>query len=279
MPLYIRSYKEFTYEIIYTEGRVKKKRIHVLINPGKSIKLRGQAQKHETELNPDSLTHIIAMETSVMNPKMINWTMRIAELTNKPIITNQETSEKFKEKGLSIRQLRLLGYEEEIIDGLHIDPIYKEELQEVIPKDQNKSVMSKITGFGKTVTDTINPLKWKPLEKFKDTVIPTQPKIEIDPSKPLAIYVLFGRNESILIPLDRRAIENINILIPNYLPKLVILPETTISDTLNIESGARYLLIVNETHQGDQTIYIPKAFNKVEHDTIYAAFEEWIEIE
>ena len=34
-------------------------------------------------------------------------------INNKPIITNRESAEKFRDKGLSIKQLRLLGFDDE----------------------------------------------------------------------------------------------------------------------------------------------------------------------
>ena len=104
MSLYIRAYEDYSYEIIYTQGKVRKKRIHLLINPGSQITLQGTSKSSETEVNIQSLTHILAMETSVIKPDLINRTVKIAEMTNKPIITNKESSDKFREKGLSIAQ-------------------------------------------------------------------------------------------------------------------------------------------------------------------------------
>jgi hypothetical protein len=250
VPLYIRTYFDYCYEIIYTEGRVKKKRIHLLINPGKNAKLKGHAKKEETEINVESLTHVVAMETSVQDPKIIDRTTKFAEITNKPIITNDETAILFKENGLSIKQLRILGYDEEVIDGLRIDPVYSEELPEVVKNSKRPSITSKITDIGKIVTDVINPLKWKPVEKIKTTVKNGNP--EIDPSKPLAIYITFGKVETVLVPLDTRAISNINKLIATMNPKIVVLPNLTISDTLSIGEGAKLALVLHETHKLEQ---------------------------
>lgn len=280
MPIYIRTYSDFSYELIHTEGRVKKKRIHILVNPGNLIKLKGQAQKMETEVNSESLTHIVAMETSVNDPKMVNRSVKLAELTNKPIITNDETAKLFKNKGLSVKQLRILGFAEEVIDGLQIDPVYIEELAEsVMNNDTKLSFYSKVTDLGKIMTRSINPLKWKSMDKIKGTISEDLVKREVDPSKPLAIFIKLTKFDTVLIPLDERAMKNINRLISNLQPKITILPNSTVSDTLNLEQGSNTVLVLNENHHNEQVINIPKTHNThLPHDIIYGGFEEWIQI-
>lgn len=281
MPIYIRTYRDFSYELIHSEGRVKKKRLHILVNPGNLIKLKGQAQKLETEVNSESLTHIVAMETSVHDPKMANRTVKLAELTNKPIITNDETAKLFKNKGLSVKQLRILGFAEEIIDGLQIDPVYIEELEESseLKNDTKLSFYSKVADLGKMMTSSINPLKWKSMDKIKGTISEDLVKREVDPSKPLAIFIKFNKFDTVLIPLDERAMKNINRLISNMQPKITILPNSTVSDTLNLDKGSNTILVLNETHLNEQVINIPKTHNPhLPHDTIYGGFEEWIQI-
>ncbi len=273
--------------MIFTEGKVRKKRIHLLINPGSLINLQGTTKKSETEVNIQSLTHILSMETSVVKPDLIKRTVKIAELTNKPIITNKESSEKYREKGLSIKQLRLLGFQDEIIDGLYVDPIYKEEigLRDHITPEPTASgintISEKIVDFTKSVPHRINPLNWKPVKKMKQTLTGSQDDVmKIDAKNPLGAYIKFSKGIDVLVPLDTRAIEFINDLVPETTPRLILLPNLDVSDTLTITHRTRALMIFNKEHKQEKALIIPKTYNPdANHDTIYAPFEEWIDID
>ena len=74
MAIYIRAYPDFSYEIIFTGGIVKKKRFHILINPNQHVKLPVK-DDDEVRLNTDSLTHIASMEPSLSDPDMIQQTI------------------------------------------------------------------------------------------------------------------------------------------------------------------------------------------------------------
>lgn len=273
--------------MIFTEGKLRKKRIHLLINPGSLINLQGTTKKSETEVNIQSLTHILAMETSVVKPDLIKRTVKIAELTNKPIITNKESSEKYREKGLSIKQLRLLGFQDEIIDGLYVDPIYKEEIVNADLKVQEPStsginaIGEKIIDFTKSVPQRINPLNWKPVKKMKQTLTGSEnEELIIDAKNPLGVYIKFSKGIDVLVPLDTRAIKFIDDLVPETTPRLILLPNLDASDTLTITHQAKALMIFNKEHKQEKALIIPKTYNPdAKHDTIYAPFEEWIDID
>lgn len=287
MSLYIRAYEDYSYEIIFTQGKVRKKRIHLLINPGNQIKLQGTTKNSDTEVNIQSLTHILAMETSVIKPDLIKRTVKIAEMTNKPIITNKESSEKFREKGLSIKQLRLLGFQEEVIDGLYVDPIYKEEIgvtdlnKTTISPQRFYTVSEKLIDFTKSVPRRLNPLNWKPVKKVKQTITGSEVhEMIVDAKNPLALYIRFSKSIDVLIPLDTRAIEFIDDLVPETTPRLILLPNLDVSDTLKINHKTKALLIFNKEHKQEKPLIIPKTYNPdAKHDTIYVPFEEWIDID
>ena len=288
MGLYIRAYPDYCYEIIYTDGTLKKKRIHILINPGNEAKLQGQKSKSDTEINVTSLTHIIAMETSIMDSDVIDRTKKIAQVTNKPIITNQVSAEKFKEKGLSVKQLRVLGFEEEVIDGLTVDPIYLEEIdgtlesQEIQEEEKEPFTVKKIPKMvyeaGKQVPKLLNPINWKPVRAVKETI--TGDAGKINPKNPLALHITFNSKSDVVVPLDKRAQDNMNQIIPDMKPHVVILPHNDVSHTTDITSKVRTLLIVNQLHKGEKALVIPKTYNtSTDHDTIYASFSEWIDVD
>lgn len=289
MGLYIRAYPDYCYEIIYTDGTLKKKRIHILINPGDEAKLQGQKSKSDTEINVKSLTHIVAMETSIMDSDVIDRTKKIAQITNKPIITNSESAEKFKEKGLSVKQLRVLGFEEEVIDGLSVDPIYLEEIdgtfeEQTQPEEEEekepfsvKRIPKMVFEVGKQVPRLLNPINWRPVRAVKDTITGDS---KINPKNPLALRITFNNKSDVIVPLDKRAQENINQIIPGMKPHLVILPHNDVSHTTDITSKVRTLLIVNQMHKGEKALVIPKTYNtSTDHDTIYASFSEWIDVD
>ncbi|MFV2015853.1 MAG: hypothetical protein ACC656_10515 [Candidatus Heimdallarchaeota archaeon] len=287
MPMYIRAYEDYSYEIIYTEGKLRKKRIHLLVNPGAKTRIRGPTTGNETEVNIQSLTHIVAMETSIVKPQLMKRTIKIAEMTNKPIITNKESSDKFRENGISVKQLRILGFQEEVIDGLFLDPIYMEELGDtsLAPvEEQSKGLASigpKLIKFTKSVPRRLNPFKWKPVKKITRTITKTEnDEIIVDPSKPLAIYLRFSKSDDIIMPLDVRAMDHLDELLPQITPKLITLPNVDVSDTLQIKHNARALIVFNKQNKQEKAMIIPKAYNpETKHDTIYAAFEEWVDID
>jgi hypothetical protein len=287
VTLYIRAYEDYSYELIYTEGSIRKKRIHLLVNPGNHVKLQGTAKDRETEVNVQSLTHIVAMETSIVKSQLLKRTVKIAELTNKPIITNKESSTKFREKGISVKQLRILGFQEEVIDGLTVDPIYMEELGDMAQEPEEKasfsfsSIGSKMIEFTKSVPRKLNPFKWKPVKKITHSITGTEnAEFVVDPSNPLAMYVKFSKSDDIIIPLDLRAMDHIDELLPHLTPKLILLPNVDVSDTLEINHKARALLVFNKENKQEKAIVIPKTYNpEAKHDTLYAGFEEWVDIE
>lgn len=286
MGLYIRAYEDYSYEIIYTEGKLRKKRIHLLVNPGINTKLQGTKKGNETEVNIHSLTHIVTMETSIVKPQLLKRTIKIAEMTNKPIITNKESSDKLRENGISIKQLRILGFQEEVIDGLFIDPIYVEELgvellkSEIDDRKGLSSIGSKLIEFTKSVPRRLNPFRWKPVRKITQTVIGSEgDDIIVDPSKPLAIYLKFSKSDDLIMPLDVRAMDHLDELIPQITPKLIALPNVDVSDTMQIKHRARALIVFNKENKQNKAMIIPKAYNPdTKHDTIYAPFEEWVDI-
>ncbi len=286
MPMYIRAYEDYSYEVIYTEGKLRKKRIHLLVNPGTNTKIQGTTKGSETEVNIQSLTHIVAMETSIVKPQLLKRTIKIAEMTNKPIITNKESSDNFRENGISIKQLRILGFQEEVIDGLFIDPIYKEELGEKqlepVTEDSKglASIGYKFFEFTKSVPRRLNPFRWKPVKKITQTVIGKDSgEIIVDPSKPLAIYLRFSKSDDVIMPLDVRAMDHLDELMPQITPKLIALPNVDVSDTMQINHNARALIVFNRENKQEKALIIPKAYNPdTNHDTIYAPFEEWVDI-
>ncbi|MHA2089909.1 MAG: hypothetical protein ACW98K_03545 [Candidatus Kariarchaeaceae archaeon] len=275
MTLYIRVYQDYTYEIIFTEGRVKKKRIHLLINPKSNVILKGQSSSDQTEINIESLTHFVTLNTSTGNLTAIEKTVSLAELTNKPIITNSNTSSTFKDRGISIKQLRIMSGEEEVLDDLRINPVYLDEMTE-IQVQKPSGLTSKIPYLGDLIPNSLNPLKWKPINAIKQVIL-VREKQGIDLSKPLGLFFLFGKYDSVLLPLEKMATEDINKLVGFYLPKITVFPYREISDTVAIAMGSKTVLIVNEKHSSEQVMHIPKTYNpSVKHDTIYGALEEWI---
>ncbi len=277
MTLYVRAYDDFSYELIFLEGRVRKKRLHLLVNPSKHVHLPGTS-KEGIELNIESLTHIITMQTSVVNNELIHRTTFLAERTNKPIITNSETAELFKEQGLSVRQLRVIGFQQEVVDGIQIDPIYLKELSQEVKEHAPKRPLDPVVDLLKLV----NPFSWKPVKRVTKTLFPKLVKpdeVLIDPGKPLAFHIELGTSHSILLPLDKRGMDHINQIIPNMEIKTVVIPNQDISFTKTITQGARQVIILN-SDVGEEPLFVPKSQNAyIKHDSIYGSLEEWVEIE
>jgi hypothetical protein len=280
MSLYIRAHDDFSYEIIYVhKGMFSKSRLHILINPGKHIKLPGQHldHDHDVEINIKSLTHIVSMDTSVQNPKMIDRTIRLAERTNKPIITNEETAVHFREHGLSVKQLRIIGFETEVVDGLQIDPVYLEELSDQITEPEPPENI--IIDMGKKIINTFNPLNWKPIKSIKNTIVEENREI-IDTAKPLGFQLFFGSKIGVLLPLDRRGVNNLNRIIPQMNPRIVVIPNKEIGYTKQLRAGTARVIILNGEIEGDELIVVPQTYNpKIPHDTYYGSLAEWIEID
>jgi hypothetical protein len=270
MAIYIRAYPEFCYEIIFTGGKVKKKRFHILINPNRHVKLPVKNDE-EIRINTESLTHIASMEPSLSDPDMIQRTIKIAEITNRPIITNKDSKEKFREYGISITQLRTLGYEEQIVDGLNVDPVYKEEISDDYIEEYQKEKPS-IINVGKQVIDLFNPLKWQKEKTSKRN-------IQVDPTKPLALVISMKKNNTILIPLDRRGIDHINMLVGSLKPWLTVILSNNIGKTFDIEEGTKNILFIQDNYEGNQTLQASKGYNlSVPHNTFICGIKQWAEV-
>ena len=275
MTLYIRGYSDYCYEFIYLDGIIRKNRIHVLINPGAYLKLPGQVGQTQAELNIESLTHILAMQPSIENHELIDRTVTLAEKTNKPIITNQETAALFRSEGLSVKQLRILGFQEEVVEGLQVDPVYMEELTDTVtaPKEKKSNPLESIIGL-------VNPLNWKPVKMIKETIL-RQPSSErtVDTSKPLAFHITLGNKTSLLFPLDKRGILNIDRIIAQLEVDSVILPNKDVSYTKEIKSKLHNVVILTKNVMEDDILHLPKSHNPtIYHDTYYGALEQWIEL-
>jgi len=275
MTLYIRGYEDYSYEVIFLDGVFKKNRVHILINPGNYIKLPGQGGESDVEINIESLTHILTMETSITNPDIIKRTTYIAERTNKPIITNQETGDKFRTEGLSVKQLRIIGFEEEVVEGIHVDPVYLGELPVAVEEENSHSFL-----YIGEMMKMINPLNWKPVQKISDMILP-HPKSsqDIDTSKPLAFHIELGSKLNLLLPLDERGVDNINKILPQMHVHTLVVPNKELSYTSEINEPVSNVLLLNRSFSDDQVLIIPKSHNPgIDHDTHYGALEEWIEI-
>lgn len=279
MGLYIRAYADYSYEIIFTKGIFRKKRLHILINPGKEIKLSGNSD-NDVHVNTRSLTHIVAMETSTKDKQMLEHTINIAELTNKPIITNEHSSKIFREYGLSVKQLRIIGFQDEVVDGLNVDPLYIPKVEKPDNnKDESKSSSSNLSAIGDFVSNNLNPLKWKPVKKITSKILNQPPTIEVDPTKPMAFNLHLGKSSKLLLPLDSESIKSINELIPVIQPNVVIIPNKDVSFSKEIEEGAQKVIILNDEFDDDSVLVMPKTHNLgIFHDTLYGGLEEWIEI-
>jgi len=256
-------------------GRRKKTRLHLLVNPSSRVHLPG-IKADGIELNIESLTHIITMETSVVNDALLDRTTHLAERTNKPIITNEETAIRFKERGLSVRQLRIIGHQQEVVDDIHIDPVYMQELSDEVRELPKKKRLDPVTDLLKIV----NPLQWKPIKLLTKGLFPKSVKEDniIDPSKPLAFHIEFSNSGSILLPLDKRGIKYINRIIPNLKPKTLILPNQDLAYTKLVNPGVKQVIILNGVGD-EEPIIIPRSHNAyIPHDSVYGSLEVWIEI-
>lgn len=272
MAIYIRTYSDFSYELIFTEGKFKKKRLHLLVNPGSEVKLPSTDRDGQVEINPESITHILTMQTSIIDDDMLHSTIRLAEITNKPIITNKKTSLTLRKFGLSVKQLRLIGFEEEVVEGLSLDPVYQEEIAYHVEPSAILKPLDRIGNFGKKLTKSLtgNLLKGIIKEEKRD--------IKIDASNPLAVVVGVNRNQTILLPLDDRAVKNLKKIVEAIKPWLAVFPYVDISNTINI-SGSKKVIIMNKDYQSEEIIIVPQSSNPgIDHQTILAGLNAWFEI-
>lgn len=280
MVTYFRSFIDLSFELIFTGGRFKKKRIHLYVNPSKIPRVVSNSKSEGPEINPQSITHILAMQTSIPNQEMIQRTKVIAENINKPIITNKKTSLIFRDSGISVKQLRILGFEEEVIDGLLIDPVYMEELNsESIKSDENASSsinplsIKSIASFGKKLGKTLNPLKFS-----KPVLQPKEKENIIDPTNPLAVVIYSSKNKKILLPLDKRGIKHIKQIINSIQPWLTVLPSKNISETFTIENTTK-LLFLDDQYDAEELVIIPRSSNpNLTHQTLQGGYNNWFEI-
>ncbi len=280
MAVYIRAYRDLSFELILTDGKLKKKRLHILINPGKFSKLP-DGKDHSVEINPKSLTHILAMQTSVEASQLIKKTVQIAEITNKPIITNQSSANELRSEGIPVRQLRIVGYEEEIIEDLRVDPVYKEEIPNDKLIDKSNIDNVEMENRDKSSVFKISNKLFKLISKSqKKQEKATYSHNKIDPTKPIAVVISLRKKWKILIPLDNRGISYINEIIKNIKPWLVIIPHRDVSFTYSIAESVEKVLIIQDSYHADEALFAPKAYNiGLYHDTYIGGINSWLQID
>lgn len=276
---YLRAYHEYAYEILFSEIKGRNK-IHILINPNHEIKLPSTNAK-EPILNPKNVTHIFCIEASIYDEGLVNRTAKLAQNINKPIITNNETSKKFKKLGLATRQMRILGFEEEVVEGLKIDLIFSNEIPKNIKTKFQKNNYNLFNTI-RLIEKAINPLNWQPIRKIigkGSKNVASQTKY-LDINNPLAILVNISKKEKVLIPLDRRAIDDIENLAEKISPWMIILPDVNIDMSYNLKSkDLKKVLILTENMETDKLVLAPSTHNLgVFHDTLIGGIGSWLTI-
>lgn len=296
MALYLRGYKEFSFELIFTDGRLKKRRIHLLINPNKYIRILRKDKSKGPEVNPASLTHIVCLLSSQSNNRLIEKTLNIAELTNKPIITDNFTSEILKKGGIPSRQLRILGFDDQIITGLKISPLvldssdlkasgkdsnHQNPPKQVVenhdePKFREKFGISPVLSL---VKSNLGKLTKFPLSKIKDTVLPGSNRT-VDWSKPFGLELYFGKRIKMLIPLNKQALELLPTVLPSIQSFYLILPDMDLDESVGIKAKTNTLIILNKNYSNEEPTIIPMNYNpNSDHNTIYTGFENWVQLD
>ena len=87
------------------------------------------------------------------------------------------------------------------------------------------------------------------------------------------------KSNTILIPLDRRGIDHINMLTKSLKPWLTVVLSNNLGDTFDIEEGTKNLLIIQDDYKADQTLQASKGYNlSIPHNTFVSGIKQWAEI-
>lgn len=275
MGNYIRAYKDFSFEIVLTSGKFKKRRVHILINPNAQVEIDVFTSK-EAAINPDGITHLLYLERINADEMTFRKTLKMAEQLNKPIIVNESSGKKLRSEGISVKQLRYLT-DDEIVRGLKIIPItfewmdyepsgesLKLDPQPDVPLLQ-KGFENFLNGIG-SFLDFLNPLK---KDKKEDPIE--------EAGKPMALLLEYAKSK-VFIPLDALACKYVSEISNLHSPTIVILSDFTLAEASLLNLNVRSMLVIDSTHPKDKELYIPQAQNDTSFDIKLASTEEWIEI-
>ncbi len=279
MGTYIRAYPDFSFEVVITSGKFKKRRAHVLINPNSQVELDVFANK-DAAVNPEGVTHLVYLRKIKGDEECFLRTLRLAELLNKPVIVDEDSGTVLRSEGMSVKQLRYIT-DEDVIPGLKIIPIefewkdYEPDREHVNLNPQpDKSPIQKglenVVSSVSNVLNFFNPAKLLSKEEVEDT-----PIMEVD--RAMAMLLVFNKTR-LLLPLDDFGCRYVDKISEMHSPTVIAFSESTVSEVIQLEMRAKNIMVFDKNHPKDKELFIPKSVNDTDFDIKLASTEEWVEL-
>jgi hypothetical protein len=292
MSLYIRGFRDYSIEILITNGKFKKNRTHLLINPNNEIHLDiDNNESKQGLINPEGISHFVLLSSSIIVPESFDKTLKLAELLNKPIITLEKFVSSLKQNAISIKQLRIIESDTEVIPHTIIRPIYFNNKDynpedEYVATDEKSVSLEKLIAGPKKVANrtykTINRYYKFPIyNKLIKPIIKKNNHVkEIrDLSNPIGVCIKFHKVK-ILLPLDRHGSNYLGKMVEIHQPEIVIMPNSSLSMLQSLSKSVKSVVLFDPNHKYDNQMIIPKVYNEhLGYDTYLATYEEWIDIE
>ena len=290
MTVYVRVYPGYAIELILSRGRFKKKRIHLLINPNSHVKLGIMRNDEQVSLDSENLTHILYLERTYNTKETFKHTVRLAQILNKPIITNENSAEKLRQEGIPARQIRYFTNKEDVITNFSVEQVdyslkdYKPEAERVLPSKNLKDMKSnaKSENFLRKFLSLLSPPAFSVYNKISLKIVtPFSTYFEDEKvmnGNSLAIF-LHWKKHTFLIPLDKFGMENIEKMSELYCPDTIIFSEIEISKISALELNAEQIVIADEKYAKEKTLQIPKKYNPgFNYNIILGSLMEWIDL-
>ncbi|RMG42501.1 MAG: hypothetical protein D6732_01115 [Methanobacteriota archaeon] len=300
MTIYIKYWANGTIELIYIKTGWRKKRYHFLINPQDVA----QIISPQGEINYESVTHIIALETPFASEDFYEKVVEISEWLNKPIITSQESFPELRKRGVPVSQLRSIETLEEIFQEIDLVPVrytkarFDPKNERVKPTEQANSQVfvdeilpETVVGFVglalrpfqlltkfffSAFKRQINPLTILPLTKTKRRERKTN-NHQI-PERHIFLDCLINRIR-VLIPLDSVGKENLPKAILQINPDIVISWDLNLSELFSFPEGPHKLILLDSSYFKEEPTFIPRTFNKhLPFDVILSGKNQWVEL-
>ncbi len=299
MTIYLKYWNDGTIEIIYIKSGWRKKRFHFLINPQDVA----QVLSLEGEINHESVTHIVALETPFSDEIWFNKVAEISEWLNKPIITYQEHFPVFRSIGVPIGQLRAIETLDGIFQEIDFKPIrytkmrFDPKNERVEPTIETKKPMiedivpDSIYGFvgialrpfqflAKLIFSTfnrkINPLEILPLTKNRKK---QKSNLEGDiPEKSILLECTF-KETKILLPLDDIGRNRLLDVIQDFNPEILVSWDLNLAELFSFPEGPKKMLLLDSKYFKEEPTFIPRAFNpQLPFDVILSGKNQWVEL-
>ncbi len=296
MTLYVKFHPNYMVEIIAIMGRVKTKKIHLLINPERDL---DKTPNNKYEIDLPKLTHLFFIRTTPDSGHQFEFMRDLSETLNIPIILEDSALHRATEHHINRRQIRTLTAFNEVYPKFKLglikyEPkIHNAESERIKFKNEKSEIQQTQDFIMKVInTTTIRPINsvfaripqgfkniFRPIKRIRPKLplIVDEPESDLLSYYPMTLKIEF-KTDVYFIPLTSHGNKHMLSSARHYLPKVVIKTQPSISDIQDFNGLVEKLVLIDNKVDKDQ-FEISEFFNPSIHTNMtIGALGQWIEI-